>query len=74
MWKGKNKMNQFQEMQEWLDMIEEEAFSVIAEGLVPDLDAAQILHILNFRMAMEEKSSVWNKTKLSLVSENNKGE
>lgn len=67
-------MNQFQEMQEWLDMIEEEAFSVIAEGLVTELDAAQILHILNFRMAMEEKSSVWNKTKLSLVSENSKGE
>ena len=68
-------MNQFVEMRKWLEKLEEEAFSVIAEGLVPDLDAAQIVHILNFRLLLDEKASVWNKQKAELkIVDINKGE
>ncbi|NDC95862.1 hypothetical protein EB077_11205 [bacterium] len=61
-------MNQYQKMQDWFDRLEESSFSAIAEGLVPDLSPAEIIHILNYRLSLETKS----KPELTVIS--NKGE
>jgi len=50
-------MNQFEKMDMWISKLEDTCFAAIAEGLVPDLDPSEIVHVLNFKLTMEDRTS-----------------